>query len=46
METSCHSLTPETVSIQPEPQDFETIDREFGPLPWMPVQRKEFIGIG
>ncbi len=26
-------LTPDSVSIQPEPQDFEMVEREFGPLP-------------
>ncbi len=33
MTVTSYSLTPESASIQPEPQDFETIEREFGPLP-------------
>ncbi len=27
------SLTPDSTSIQPEPQDFESVDTEFGPWP-------------
>ena len=33
MATKSYSLTPDSASIQPEPQDFETVEKEFGPLP-------------
>ena len=33
MVTKSYSLTPDSASIQPEPQDFETVEKEFGPLP-------------
>jgi hypothetical protein len=33
MATKSYSLTPDSASIQPEPQDFETVEKQFGPLP-------------
>ena len=33
MAAKSYSLTPDSASIQPEPQDFETVEKEFGPLP-------------
>ena len=33
MIATSNSLTPGSASIQPEPQDFEAVEREFGPLP-------------
>ena len=33
MAATSYSLTPDSVSIQPEPQDFEAVEKEFGPLP-------------
>ena len=33
MTATSYSLTPDSASIQPEPQDFEAVEREFGPLP-------------
>lgn len=33
MNNPSYFLTPDSVSIQPEPQDFEIVEREFGPLP-------------
>jgi len=33
MVTKSYSLTPDSASIQPELQDFETEEKEFGPLP-------------
>ena len=34
MTATSYSLTPDSASIQPEPQDFEAVEREFGPLPF------------
>ena len=33
MTATSYSLTPDSASIQPEPQDFEAVEREFGPFP-------------
>jgi hypothetical protein len=33
MAATSYSLTPDSVSIQPEPQDFEAVEKELGPLP-------------
>ena len=33
MATKSYSLTPDSASIQRELQDFETVEKEFGPLP-------------
>jgi hypothetical protein len=33
MITESYSLTPDSAHIQPEPEDFEAVEREFGPLP-------------
>jgi hypothetical protein len=33
MITERYSLTPDSAHIQPEPEDFEAVEREFGPLP-------------
>ena len=39
-------LTPDSVSIQPEPQDFEMVEREFGPCLLMPVRVKRHTVTG
>ena len=33
MITERYSLTPDSAHIQPEPEDFEAVEREFGSLP-------------
>jgi hypothetical protein len=33
MTTERYLLTPDSAHIQPEPEDFEAVEREFGPLP-------------
>ena len=46
MTLSSHPLTPDSAFIQPDPQDFEIVEREFGPLPLDAQKKKRLIGIG
>ena len=40
MNNPSYFLTPDSVSIQPEPQDFEIVERNLRPLPSMPPRLK------
>jgi hypothetical protein len=40
MITEKDSLTPDSANIQPEPEDFEAVVREFGPLPLDATERE------
>ena len=45
MTATSYSLTPDSASIQPEPQDFEAVEREFGLSHSTQANKRQFIGI-
>lgn len=46
MTLSSYSPTPDSAFIQPNPQDFEIVEREFGPCLSTHQKKKRLIGIG